>query len=122
MRRFRQGMYAAQPARRDDGLVRGRLCRLLPVPPPRAHRGRPVIDAEGWVCPVPLRDSPTIVMGHGGGGALSAELVQHLFLPAYGVAAKGVQLGDSAVVPVGNIRLAFSTDSFVVKPMFFPGG
>ena len=81
-----------------------------------------MIDAEGWVCPVPLRDSPTIVMGHGGGGALSAELVQHLFLPAYGAAAKGVQLGDSAVVPVGNVRLAFSTDSFVVKPMFFPGG
>jgi hydrogenase expression/formation protein HypE len=81
-----------------------------------------VIDAEGWVCPVPLRDSPTIVMGHGGGGALSAELVQHLFLPAFGAAADGVQLGDSAVIEVGGLRLAFSTDSYVVKPMFFPGG
>ena len=39
-------------------------------------------DFEGWTCPVPLRDSPTIVMGHGGGGAMSAELVEHLFLPA----------------------------------------
>jgi hydrogenase expression/formation protein HypE len=81
-----------------------------------------VIDAEGWVCPVPLRDSPTIVMGHGGGGALSAELIQHLFLPAFGAAAQGVQLGDSAVLDVGGVRLAFSTDSYVVKPMFFPGG
>jgi hydrogenase expression/formation protein HypE len=81
-----------------------------------------VIEAEGWVCPVPLRDSPTIVMGHGGGGALSAELVQHLFLPAFGAAAEGVSLADSAVVPVGGVRLAFSTDSYVVKPMFFPGG
>jgi hydrogenase expression/formation protein HypE len=81
-----------------------------------------VIDAEGWVCPVPLRDSPTIVMGHGGGGALSAELVQHLFLPAFGAAAEGVPLGDSAVVPIGGVRLAFSTDSYVVKPLFFPGG
>ena len=36
---------------------------------------------DGWACPVPLRDSPTIVMGHGGGGAMSAELIEHLFLP-----------------------------------------
>jgi hydrogenase expression/formation protein HypE len=83
---------------------------------------RGVIDAEGWVCPVPLRDSPAIVMGHGGGGAMSAELVEHLFLPGFGAAAEGVQLGDSAVVDVGGVRLAFSTDSYVVKPLFFPGG
>jgi hydrogenase expression/formation protein HypE len=81
-----------------------------------------VIDAEGWVCPAPLRESPTIVMGHGGGGVLSAELVQHLFLPAFGAAAAGVELADSAVLEVGGVRLAFSTDSYVVKPMFFPGG
>jgi len=80
------------------------------------------LDFEGWVCPVPLRDTPFLVMGHGGGGAMSAELVEHLFLPAYGEAA-AADLGDSAVVSVGNgTRLAFSTDSFVVKPMFFPGG
>jgi hydrogenase expression/formation protein HypE len=81
-----------------------------------------VIDAEGWVCPVPLRDSPTIVMGHGGGGAMSAELVEHLFLPGFGAAAAGAQLGDSAVLGVDGARLAFSTDSYVVKPLFFPGG
>ena len=60
-------------------------------------------------------------MGHGGGGALSAELVEHLFLPAFGAAADAA-LGDSAVVDVAGARLAFSTDSYVVKPMFFPGG
>src|SRR5689334_4444055 len=60
-------------------------------------------------------------MGHGGGGAMSAELIEHLFLPAYGDAA-GRELGDSAVVEVSGARLAFSTDSFVVKPPFFPGG
>jgi hydrogenase expression/formation protein HypE len=70
---------------------------------------------------VPLRDTPTIVMGHGGGGAMSGELIEHLFLPGYGAAADA-GLGDSAVVTVGGSRLAFSTDSFVVKPMFFPGG
>jgi hydrogenase expression/formation protein HypE len=61
-------------------------------------------------------------MGHGGGGALSAELVEHLFLPSFGQAAAGVGLGDSAVVTVAGARLAFSTDSYVVKPLFFPGG
>ncbi|MDQ3591510.1 MAG: hydrogenase expression/formation protein HypE [Actinomycetota bacterium] len=80
------------------------------------------MDLDGWVCPAPLRDSPTIVMGHGGGGALSAELVEHLFLPGFGPAAADVQLGDSAIVDVGGTRLAFSTDSYVVRPMFFPGG
>jgi hydrogenase expression/formation protein HypE len=78
-----------------------------------------VIDFEGWSCPVPLRDTPQIVMGHGGGGAMSAELVEHLFLPAFGV--PGGE-SDSAVVRVGDSRIAFSTDSYVVKPIFFPGG
>ncbi|NMO52295.1 hydrogenase expression/formation protein HypE [Actinoplanes sp. TBRC 11911] len=79
------------------------------------------LDFESWTCPVPLRDTPNVVMGHGGGGAMSGELVQHLFLPAYGTAA-GSSLSDSAVVSVAGARIAFSTDSFVVKPMFFPGG
>ena len=79
------------------------------------------LDFENWTCPVPLRDTPAVVMGHGGGGAMSAELVEHLFLPAYGAAAE-TTLGDSAVLPLGAERIAFSTDSYVVKPMFFPGG
>ncbi|MCE5291248.1 MAG: hydrogenase expression/formation protein HypE [Nocardiaceae bacterium] len=79
------------------------------------------IDVDGWVCPLPLRDSPNIVMGHGGGGAMSGELIEHLFLPAFGAAADA-QMGDSAVVEVNGTRLAFSTDSFVVKPLEFPGG
>lgn len=84
----------------------------------------PALDFESWSCPMPLRDSPVVVMGHGGGGALSAELVEHLFVPA--LAAPGRDelgaLGDSAVVSLGGARLAFSTDSYVVRPMFFPGG
>nr|WP_238428691.1 hydrogenase expression/formation protein HypE [Frankia nepalensis] len=60
-------------------------------------------------------------MGHGGGGALSAELVEHLFLPAFG-AAGATELDDCAVFAVGSARLAFSTDSYVVRPLFFPGG
>jgi len=79
------------------------------------------LDFEGWVCPLPLRDTPTIVMGHGGGGAMSGELIEQLFLPAFGGAARA-ELGDSAVLMVPGGRMAFSTDSFVVKPMFFQGG
>lgn len=78
-------------------------------------------DFDAWSCPVPLRDSPTIVMGHGGGGAMSAELVEHLFVPAF---ANPLLAGltDSTVLEFGGMRLAFSTDSFVVRPLFFPGG
>ena len=78
-------------------------------------------DPSGWSCPLPLRDHERIVMGHGGGGQLSAELVEHLFLPAFGDETLH-QLGDSAVLDAGGGRLAFSTDSFVVRPLFFPGG
>jgi hydrogenase expression/formation protein HypE len=81
----------------------------------------PALDFEGWACPVPLRDSPTIVMGHGGGGQMSAELIEHLFVPAF-AAADHRAMADSAVVTVGGARIAFSTDTFVVRPLFFPGG
>ena len=89
--------------------------------PDAQQQARPAIDMESWVCPAPLRDAPNIVMGHGGGGAMSAELVEHLFLPAFGPAADA-NFGDSAVVGIGGARLAFSTDSYVVKPLVFPGG
>ncbi len=76
---------------------------------------------NNWSCPLPLRDHPNIIMGHGGGGKLSAELVEHLFLPAFQNQALAT-LADSAVLNIAGARLAFSTDSFVVQPLFFPGG
>lgn len=79
------------------------------------------LNIEGWSCPLPLRHHPNIVMGHGGGGKLSAELVEHIFLPAFQNEVLE-NLGDSARVALGNSRLAFSTDSYVVRPLFFPGG
>lgn len=79
------------------------------------------LNFDGWTCPIPLRDHPNIIMGHGGGGKLSAELVEHLFLPAFQNEHLAT-LGDSAVLEVGDQRLAFSTDSYVVQPLFFPGG
>jgi hydrogenase expression/formation protein HypE len=88
-------------------------------------------DFEGWNCPLPLRDHPLVVMGHGGGGRLSADLVKHLFLPHFQNETLA-GLGDSAVVTLPSrqledfresvLRLAVSTDSFTVSPLFFPGG
>ena len=79
------------------------------------------VDPSTWSCPAPLRDQPVVVMGHGGGGALSAELIEQVFAPAYGNEILSA-FGDSAVVHLGSARLAFSTDSYVVRPLFFPGG
>src|SRR5580704_2933095 len=78
-------------------------------------------DFSNWTCPLPLADYPTIVMGHGGGGKLGNELVEHLFLPAFRNPTLE-NLGDAAVFELASGRLAMSTDSFVVQPLFFPGG
>ncbi len=75
---------------------------------------------ENWTCPMPLRDHPTIVMGHGGGGQLSAELIEHLFVPAFGNG-ELAELADAAVLDLEG-SISFSTDTFTVHPRFFPGG
>ena len=72
-------------------------------------------------CPVPLRANDTVLLGHGSGGKLSAELIRDVFLPILGNPALAL-LDDQAIVNVNGQRLAFTTDSFVVKPLFFPGG
>ena len=62
-----------------------------------------------------------VLLGHGSGGRLSAELLQRVFLPAFQNQVLN-SLNDQAFVQVDSARLAFTTDSFVVKPLFFPGG
>lgn len=84
------------------------------------------LDFNAWTCPLPLRDYPKIVLGHGGGGKLSNELVENLFLPAFQNETLD-KLSDSAQIDILEIlqtgnRLAYSTDSFVVQPLFFRGG
>jgi hydrogenase expression/formation protein HypE len=72
-------------------------------------------------CPVPLRKKDQILLGHGSGGSLSAELMRDIFLPAFSNPILDC-LDDQAVVSVNGVRLAVTTDSFVVKPLFFRGG
>ncbi|HEX2568792.1 MAG TPA: hydrogenase expression/formation protein HypE [Polyangia bacterium] len=73
-------------------------------------------------CPRPIGRHSTIQLAHGGGGRLTHELITQLFLPAFAQAAPGAAPHDSAVVMAGGARLAFTTDSYVVHPRFFPGG
>jgi len=80
-------------------------------------------DGEDFAlsCPIPISDYPEIVLAHGGGGALTHRLIEKMFLPAFAnpiIEARH----DGAVVSVGGSRLAFTTDSYVVQPCFFPGG
>jgi len=77
---------------------------------------------DGAVCPVPLPHTERIVMGHGSGGKMSHDLVARLFVPYFDnpVLRQG---DDAGAVCLGTgQRLAISTDSHVVKPLFFPGG
>jgi hydrogenase expression/formation protein HypE len=79
------------------------------------------IDFVGYTCPVPIKPNDTIVIGHGSGGKLSHDLITRLFLPELGKAAPRA-LDDSAIVNINGQRLALTTDSHVVSPLFFPGG
>jgi hydrogenase expression/formation protein HypE len=72
-------------------------------------------------CPIPIFEHKQIVLGHGSGGKLTADLIDNIFLPAFRNPILD-KLDDQAVVTVNGTRLAFTTDSFVVTPIFFPGG
>jgi hydrogenase expression/formation protein HypE len=70
-------------------------------------------------CPIPLQQYPHILMAHGGGGRLMQQLIQ-MFLTAFGTA--DVISHDAATLGIKGNKIAFTTDSYVVKPLFFPGG
>lgn len=79
------------------------------------------LNLGGWTCPLPLRNYPTVVMGHGSGGKMMSDLIAHLFAPLIDNDLLA-QYGDSTIFNVEKGRLAISTDSFVINPLFFPGG
>ncbi len=72
-------------------------------------------------CPIPIFEHKNIVLGHGSGGKLTAELIDKIFLSAFANPILD-KLDDQAVLQINGARLAFTTDSFVVTPIFFPGG
>jgi hydrogenase expression/formation protein HypE len=78
-------------------------------------------DILGAACPTPIFDHKRIVLGHGSGGKLTSELIQKVFLPAFNNDYLA-RLDDQAVLQLNGSRVAFTTDAFVVTPIFFPGG
>jgi hydrogenase expression/formation protein HypE len=84
-------------------------------------------EMEGLLCPLPLPHNQQIVMGHGSGGRMSYDLISKIFLPPFDNPI--LRTGDDAgIISIPNApsdpgsRLAISTDSHVVMPLFFPGG
>ena len=72
-------------------------------------------------CPAPLPAVERVLLGHGSGGKLSAQLLERIFLPAFTNPTLD-QLNDQATFSINGMRMAMTTDSFVVSPLFFPGG
>src|ERR1017187_10163372 len=73
------------------------------------------------VCPIPISQYPLVLMAHGGGGKLMHQLIGKIFLTAFNNPLLKMQ-HDSTVVEWTGKQLAFTTDSYVVRPIFFPGG
>lgn len=69
-------------------------------------------------CPMPISQYAQVLMAHGGGGKLMNQLIQGMFAPCFTQATHH----DSTILTFGDVRLAFTTDSYVVHPLFFPGG
>ena len=78
------------------------------------------MSAFALECPVPLPAGDAVLLGHGSGGRLTADLIQKVFVPALR-SPELERLGDAAIVDMDGVRVAFTTDAFVVKPAFFPG-
>ena len=73
------------------------------------------------VCPVPIQRYPNVVLAHGGGGRLTRQLIESIFLPAFDNSILG-EGHDGAAFDLSAGKFAFTTDSYVIQPLFFPGG
>jgi len=76
---------------------------------------------NAFVCPIPIEQYPNVLLAHGGGGRLTHQLIEKIFLPAFGNPLLG-ERHDGAIFDIPAQKLAFTTDSYVVRPLFFPGG
>ncbi|MGA7156721.1 MAG: hydrogenase expression/formation protein HypE [Acidobacteriaceae bacterium] len=95
---------------------------LLHAPEDQLRDDAPAGDGAGFgQCPLPIFDHPQIVLGHGSGGKLSSELIEKVFISRFANPTLE-RMNDSALLEIGGARLAFTTDAFVVTPIFFPGG
>lgn len=72
-------------------------------------------------CPIPIANYPKVMMAHGGGGKLMQQLIEKMFITGFGNSFLE-QRTDSVLLNLEKTKIAFTTDSYVVKPLFFPGG
>jgi hydrogenase expression/formation protein HypE len=79
------------------------------------------MNPDTFSCPLPRRDDDFISLAHGGGGKLSQQLIEEAFLPEF--SNRYLQdMHDGATLNINNAKIAFTTDSHVITPIFFPGG
>ena len=78
-------------------------------------------NGDNFSCPAPISQYPNVLLAHGGGGRLTHQLIEQMFLSAYGNSLLNEQ-HDGAVFELPAGRFAFTTDSYVIQPLFFPGG
>ncbi len=76
---------------------------------------------NGLVCPLPIMEYKNVLLAHGGGGSLSHRLIKNMFASQFKNELLE-PLHDGAIFSAGNKQFAFSTDSYVINPIFFPGG
>ncbi len=77
--------------------------------------------AAGLACPLPITDYKNVLLAHGGGGKLTHQLIQKIFVSQF--RNQWLEsLHDGVILPINGARVAFSTDSYVIDPIFFPGG
>ncbi len=81
-----------------------------------------IVDRTAGVsCPIPITDYKSVLLAHGGGGRLTQQMIQKMFLPSFRNEFLE-PLHDGAIISFNGVKLAFTTDSYVVNPIFFPGG
>jgi hydrogenase expression/formation protein HypE len=88
---------------------------------PFLFRGFDVKTVDSFACPIPIEQYPNVLLAHGGGGKLTHQLIEKMFLPAFANSILGAR-HDGAMIDLPSPKLAFTTDSYVVQPLFFPGG
>ena len=72
-------------------------------------------------CPIPIEQYPQVLLAHGGGGKLMQQLIEKMFFPAFQTNRQAPP-HDAAVIDLPGDQVAFTTDSYVIHPLFFPGG
>ncbi len=81
-----------------------------------------IVDLTAGVsCPIPITDYKSVLLAHGGGGRLTQQMIQKMFLPSFRNEFLE-PLHDGAIISLNGVKLAFTTDSYVVNPIVFPGG